>query len=244
MVAFYEGDAHLADVVGTFAGAGLTSGDAMIIVATGEHLRAVDEQLAAAGIDTDAVEGAGRLVTLDAADTLARFMVDGVVDRDAFRAVIGGIVGEAIRRSGRVRIYGEMVALLWEDGQVEAAIELEDAWNELATVEPFVLLCAYPMRAFERDLKTDSFRTMCGKHAAVLPHEGFGIGGAGLAALLLERTHARGPDEQARVEATHGAFVNAVVDDLRGRMLQRGDDLLVDARRTLADLDALTQPPA
>ena len=37
-----------------------------------------------------------------------------------------------------------MVALLWHQGNVAAAIELETLWNDLAEDRRFSLLCAYP----------------------------------------------------------------------------------------------------
>ncbi|MDP8931195.1 MAG: MEDS domain-containing protein [Actinomycetota bacterium] len=46
-----------------------------------------------------------------------------------------------------VRIYGEMVALLWEEGNILAAMALEDLWNQFAGSRAFSLMCAYPMNA-------------------------------------------------------------------------------------------------
>ena len=43
-----------------------------------------------------------------------------------------------------VCVFGEMVWLLWDAGQVNAAIEVETLWNELGHQYPFSLLCAYP----------------------------------------------------------------------------------------------------
>jgi hypothetical protein len=61
-----------------------------------------------------------------------------------------------------------MVAVLWDEGNVTAAIALEDLWNDLATRYPFSLFCAYPMRALKADASTEGFRTICGQHSKVL----------------------------------------------------------------------------
>jgi hypothetical protein len=61
-----------------------------------------------------------------------------------------------------------MVAVLWNEGNIAAAIALEDLWNDLAASYPFSLFCAYPMRAFDRDGSNDGFRTICGQHSRVL----------------------------------------------------------------------------
>jgi len=47
-----------------------------------------------------------------------------------------------------VHAFGEMVALLCQDGLFDAAVELEGLWNELAARFRFHLFCAYPSRLF------------------------------------------------------------------------------------------------
>ena len=71
-----------------------------------------------------------------------------------------------------MRIYGEMVAVLWDQGNVAAAIELERLWNELADSNPFSLFCAYPIRAFDLDAGAERFRKICAQHSAVIPTVG------------------------------------------------------------------------
>lgn len=45
---------------------------------------------------------------------------------------------------GAVRAYGEMVALLWDEGNATGALRLEELWDELQRETEFSLLCAYP----------------------------------------------------------------------------------------------------
>jgi two-component system CheB/CheR fusion protein len=72
-----------------------------------------------------------------------------------------------------VRIFGEMVALLWADGMHQAAIELEAQWNALANTLPFTLLCAYPLAGFGSEADETSFREICAHHAHVVPAESY-----------------------------------------------------------------------
>ncbi len=44
-----------------------------------------------------------------------------------------------------MRAYGEMVDVLWQRGERDAAIRLEEFWNDLAKLQTFSLLCAYEM---------------------------------------------------------------------------------------------------
>ena len=43
-------------------------------------------------------------------------MVDGMPDAVRFRAVIGQLVSRAAENTRDVRIYGEMVTVLWDEG--------------------------------------------------------------------------------------------------------------------------------
>ena len=72
-----------------------------------------------------------------------------------------------------MRGYGEMVALLWEDGNIPAALALEDLWNELAATHEFALLCAYPLSAFTDDATAAAFERVCDQHSTVIPSESY-----------------------------------------------------------------------
>ena len=75
-----------------------------------------------------------------------------------------------------VRAYGEMVDLLWKDGNIEGAIALEELWNGLAVKYSFNLLCAYSMGNFFKEAHTHSFRAICASHGRVSPTEEYLVG--------------------------------------------------------------------
>ncbi len=112
-------------------------------------------------------------MAIDAAETLASFMRDGRPDRLRFREVVGRLVERAVAEHGKVHVFGEMLALLWARGNITAAIELEDFWNELANSCDFALFCAYPMASFDREADTVAFQEVCQLHSTVLPTESF-----------------------------------------------------------------------
>jgi hypothetical protein len=84
--------------------------------------------------------------------------------------VVGGIVREAAATGRPVKAFGEMVALLWEAGDVAGAIALESLWNELAEELPFSLFCAYPSQLVRGH--EDGLERVCRLHTAVVPAEG------------------------------------------------------------------------
>ena len=168
VVQFYEHDRDLARVAGAYLADGIRAGEVALVVATPGHRAALEAELDRLGIDVAAAREHQVLVMADAASTMARFVADGRPDPDRFDDVIGGLVREA-RATGRaVRAFGEMVALLWDQGLVGAAIELEDLWNELGDQVDFGLLCGYPVASVESSDDAESFAHVCHAHAAVV----------------------------------------------------------------------------
>src|SRR5688572_27557102 len=116
LVELYEDEEILAETVAEFLAPALGGGGVAVIVATPEHRRSFTVALCAADLDVAAARRAGRLVELDARETLSRFMVDTSPDPGLFEEVIGGLLATMPAMSGDLFVYGEMVALLWDDG--------------------------------------------------------------------------------------------------------------------------------
>ena len=169
---FYDELSFLAGRVGTFLADGLRDGGSAVAVARPEHLAAIGAALANGGIDASALAATGRLVLLDADATLAALSSGGQPDRAKFRAVIGDVLAAARSKSrGVVRVYGEMVDVLWGAGRAEATLELERLWNELATEQPFELLCGYRLGGFADG--GHAAGEICAAHSHVSPSERF-----------------------------------------------------------------------
>lgn len=169
-VEFYETEAFLVDCVQDFLGAGVVADNAVIMLATDAHRSAFDRALLRAGIDVQGAQRSGRFVAQDASEALASFMVEGMPDPGRFRATIGQLIPQAVQKGRDVRIYSEMVAMLWDEGNVPAAIVLEDLWNDLAIGYPFSLFCACPAHAFVAAESAGGYRTICGQHSRVILH--------------------------------------------------------------------------
>ena len=60
------------------------------------------------------------------------FMVAPRPDPAGFWQAISPMLRQAAKAGRPVRVFGEMVALLWDAGLTDAAIEVEAMWNELA----------------------------------------------------------------------------------------------------------------
>jgi hypothetical protein len=171
LVTLYESDDALVARVAEFLAPAVRDGEMAVVVATAAHRAAFRAALAAEGADLERAEASGRFPQLDAAETLATFMVDGAPDPARFREKVGGLISRAAADGRHVRVYGEMVALLWDAGDVASAIALEDLWNALAVGHEFALLCAYPTSLFTAGGGEPEFTVMCGQHTAVVSTE-------------------------------------------------------------------------
>jgi PAS domain S-box-containing protein len=143
LVQFYEDSHNLIETLDGFIGGGLRTNSAGIVIATREHIDALDQQLAANGIDLAAVRQSGQYITLEAGGLLAQIVTNGWPQPDLFRIKVGSLIDKAHSRWGAVRAFGEMVSLLWEGGAPGAALRLESLWNDLARTQAFTLLCGY-----------------------------------------------------------------------------------------------------
>lgn len=177
VVQFYTEDGFLLDGLSRFMGTALGAGDAAVVIATQAHRVGLVERLKARGFDLTNAILQGRYVSLDAAGTLAKFMVGGTPDAARFVELIGGILARVQAASEgenpRIVAFGQMVALLWAEGNYDAAIRVEQLWNELARTQSFSLRCAYPIQGFGRDEHTASFGRICSEHSDVIPGESY-----------------------------------------------------------------------
>jgi len=176
VVQFYADDEFLANAVARFITSALEKGGKGLVVATPSHAAAIRAKFeeTALGVSSAGLQPA--CLFLDAAETLAQFMVDGMPDEQTFTEVIGGVIGgiagEGVSGS-RIAVFGEMVALLWAENKAEAAIKLEQLWNGLAQRHSFALRCGYPMQGFDEGQHAEHFLKICDEHSAVIPVEDY-----------------------------------------------------------------------
>jgi PAS domain S-box-containing protein len=178
VVQFYQDDSFLVETVSRFVGSSLAGGDAALVIATKPHREAIHALLKARGLDVPKVVNQRRYYALDASETLSRFMVKGLPDPNRFKATIGQVLDQAssaIAGQGtRIAAFGEMVNVLWVSGQHEAALRLEQLWNDLSTTRAFSLLCAYPISSFQGK-HTEAFQKICREHGTIRPTESYSL---------------------------------------------------------------------
>jgi PAS domain S-box-containing protein len=195
VVYFYQESDSLLEGLCDFIGPVLGGGQAAVIIASKVHREGLQHRLTARGLDLHKAGKQGRYVALDAPETLSRIMVDGMPDRARFEEIVGGTIAraKAVLKSARpeIAIFGEMVSLLWTEGKTEAAVRLEELWNELALKHSFSLRCAYPMANFHGEKNTQPLIRICAEHSAVVFGQDDGALSRGEGKIALRRSEER-----------------------------------------------------
>jgi hypothetical protein len=166
VVQFYGRDEELVDRVTGYLLGALDGGGVAVLIATPEHRREFETRLGQAGVDLAGARDNGSYLALDAAQTLSELMAADKLDPAAFDRVIGDVIRRAGAGGRPVHTFGEMVALLWDDGLVSDAVQLEAMWEELGARYPFSLFCGYRADSVTSDM--DAFAEVCRLHGEIV----------------------------------------------------------------------------
>jgi len=145
VVTFYDRDSELCQSVARFAGEGLQRGEHVLLMATLEHATDIRSMISAAypHVDHAGAMASGQLLFADA-DAIARECLrDGAVDRQLFNGVVSKLLA---RLKPPMRVFGEVVSLVANNGDLEAALEIETLGHQLAHQAGVQVLCAYDLR--------------------------------------------------------------------------------------------------
>jgi anti-sigma regulatory factor (Ser/Thr protein kinase) len=164
---FYGSDEELLGRAVEFLLDGLRHGAGAVVIAGAGHRDALAARLRAA----DAPVDRGYLA-VDAAETMARFIDGGEIDRDGFEPVILDLVRRAAPEGGGARAYGEMVGLLWGAGDIHAAIELDRLWDRLSERLGIDVFCSYPLDGVDVGNRLDAVLRVCALHDATYGDHG------------------------------------------------------------------------
>ena len=168
-VLFYSDEALLLDAFARFIAVALESGCAAIVVITESHRNGLLSRLKAEGVDVDAVTKQGTYVQLDVNKTLSTFMVNDMPDSTRFFQVVGGLVeaaGKAAREQHHgVVVCGEGTSVLWAEGKADAAIRLEQLWNEVGKTFAVEIFCGYASSSFHGQEDEHIFQSICAEHS-------------------------------------------------------------------------------
>ena len=156
------------EAVASFLADGVTSGEALLVVARGVHTQAITTALANRDIPLQPLIDCGRLTILDAVTTLRQLSLNGTPDEARFDRIVGDLVRHLGANGARLRIYGEMVDVLAEQLEFASAVKLEHLWNALSETTPLTLLCGYASAHFTPTSAAGRLREVCSCHDRVV----------------------------------------------------------------------------
>jgi DNA-binding NarL/FixJ family response regulator len=170
-VRFYSDDALLLDTLAHFIAVALKSGRAAIVVITESRSDGLVSRLKAQGVDVDAVTQQGTYIQLEVNKTFATFMVNDMPDSVRFFPVVGGLIAAAAKAARQqhhgVVVCGEGTSVLWAEGNADAAIRVEQLWDEVGKTFGVDILCGYALSSFHGEEDEHVFQRICAEHSAV-----------------------------------------------------------------------------
>ena len=175
IVQLYQDQQFLNRAVCRFAAGAIANGEGVILVPTAAHWEAFRPRLEAEGVDVKAAQGNGQLTIVDADELLPRFMKDAMPDAPLFLGLAANVIAKA-RGEGqypKVRWWGEMVNLLWEQGNVAASMSLEDQFDRLAGHHEIAIFCSFVMDNFNSEVQSRLLPRLGQNHSHLIPVEDY-----------------------------------------------------------------------
>ena len=199
IVQLYQDDDFYGEAISHFAAEGFVRGESIILVATQPNWKNISRRLHGKGFDVDQLFRQGQLTLLDADSTLPKFMDSGMPDGNIFKPLAKETIAKA-RAGGkypRVRWWGEMVNVLYIDGNVRGSNRLEEYFDEVAHEESVAIFCSFLMDKFDPKIYDEAFGNVCRTHSHVIPC-----------------------DDYARHRLTVNRAIADVIGQIRGPVLQ------------------------
>jgi hypothetical protein len=175
IVQLYQDQQFLNRAVCRFAAGAISNGEGVILVPTAAHWEAFRPRLEAEGVNVKSAISSGQLTVVDADELLPRFMKDAMPDAPVFLGLAADVIGNA-RAQGKfpkVRWWGEMVNLLWEQGNVAASMSLEDQFDRLAHQHEIAIFCSFVMDNFNSEVHSRLLPRLGQNHSHLIPVEDY-----------------------------------------------------------------------
>jgi DNA-binding NarL/FixJ family response regulator len=144
---FYSSDDLLIDEWASVAQGALEAGATFIVVAFDKRRDRIQAMLEDRGVNIVRALCDGRYVSLSVDEAISQWMVDGRPDETRFWTAATSLMLAAAKASTaeqpHVVACGECAPSLCAQGHVEAAIRLEQLWDELAATYHLDIFCGY-----------------------------------------------------------------------------------------------------
>jgi hypothetical protein len=144
--------------------AALHRGEVIVFLAPAKDLTILEERLTAAGVDVSAERAKGNYHPFGAETLLDELLINEWPCEERFNAFVEKLSSLAGDR--KVRVVGEVGALLLERKLPMVTVALEELWRGAIEECGFDLSCAYPEEAFRNH--QPCFHAICAAHSDIV----------------------------------------------------------------------------
>jgi len=169
----YPNDASFLEGFAKFIAGGLNAGNAVVVIATETHRQGLSQKLQTEGFDLDAVTRSGSYTSIDVYEALSLFMPNDQPDPARLGQAVSRFVKTASKgpagATRRVTACGECAPLLWTEGKLDAALRMEELWDEASHKYGLSTLCGYLSRTLGGEKGHHIFQKISSLHATAVP---------------------------------------------------------------------------
>ncbi|TXI20565.1 MAG: hypothetical protein E6Q62_01195 [Nitrosomonas sp.] len=150
---------------------GLLNEEAVVVFAKPALRKHVISHLSALNFDVQALKDKGQVKFFDAEFMISSLLIDETIDQQAFYELVESQIETLHSKCGKIRVFGGMVATLWNTGRYEAAMQLEELWIGLTQKYDFSLLCSYSLGNFDPANYEETLQRIFNCHNYLTPVE-------------------------------------------------------------------------
>lgn len=159
------------DLVTRYIKDGLLNGEAVIVIAKQALRKSLKLKMDGISFDGRILQDQDQIKFFDAEFLLSNLKSDGVLEEEVFQEYLAAPIDNAQLNYRKVRVFSEMVDILWKQDQHNIAIQLEGFWNDLSHIQEFSLLCTYSLNKLDPNTYDDALERICKCHSHLIPME-------------------------------------------------------------------------
>ena len=170
----YANDAALLEGFAKFIAGGLRAGTAVVLLATETHRRGLFQKLHMRGFDLDAILRSGSYISINVYETLSSCTPYDQPDPARLENMVRRLIETGSKAptgaTRSVTACGEWAPLLWTQGKLDAALRVEELWDEVSHKYRLNSLCGYLSATLQSEKGHQIFQKISSVHSTPIPH--------------------------------------------------------------------------
>lgn len=140
------------DSVARFIKDGLRNGEAIFVIAKPALRKILKLKMDTLSFDGQPLQDPDQISFSDAEFLLSCIRPDKDIKERTFQQIVVAPIINAQSEYNKVRVFDEMVDILWKQGQHDMAIQLKGYWKNLTNTRELSFLCTYSLGQADNDL--------------------------------------------------------------------------------------------